>query len=111
MKHILVKIPTRSRPDDFLRLYNDLKLKESGNHKITYLISIDDDDATMHTNAIKDATKDSLLISAPRAGKIGSVNRDMEYAPNDYDIVMQPADDFIVKLDGWDNYVVEEMEL
>jgi hypothetical protein len=49
------------------------------------------------------------VIFAERAGKIGSINRDMEYAPSDYDIIMQPADDFTCRVAGWNTRIVEEL--
>lgn len=115
MAHILCKIPTRGRPDQFIKTFESFHLLESGKHKITYLISIDEDDRTMDNLAKqlrneKYNSPNFIIVTAQRAGKIGSVNRDMNQAPDDWDIVMQPADDFIALVQGWDDRVVEELE-
>jgi len=114
MANILCKIPTRSRVDAFIETFDSFHGRQSNDHIIHYMISIDDDDDEMqkwadtYSHGLRKAN--AHVISAPRAGKIGSVNRDMEHAPDDYDIVMQPSDDFICLVDGWDKRVVEELE-
>lgn len=113
MHHLLVKIPTRSRPKEFLRTLETFVSKQSGDNKITYLISIDDDDYSMdHTVLYAARTligKDGIIVLRSRAGKIGSVNRDMDRAPDDYDILLQPADDWVARVHGWDQYIVDEL--
>ena len=51
--NILCKIPTRSRPDKFFATLDSFVQKESGEHNIHYLISIDNDDESMHTAQVK----------------------------------------------------------
>lgn len=111
--HILCKIPTRSRPEQFIKTLSSFVNNESGLHKITYLISIDYDDDSMDHLVLKKTReligKDGIIVLGSRAGKIGSVNRDMERAPKDYDILMQPADDWMVKKENWDDIVAREV--
>jgi len=114
MAHILCKIPTRTRPQQFDATLRSFVQHQIDAAKVTYMISCDNDDDTMKEYV--DANKSWLteigakVVWADRAGKIGSVNRDMEYAPEDYDIVMQPADDFTCQYTGWDQRVVEELD-
>jgi hypothetical protein len=110
---ILCKLPTRGRPEKFFATLESLTSRASGDHDIQYLVSIDDDDNTMHTSKVLgklEAMAGVDVVSAPRAGKIGSVNRDMAHALDGWDVVMQISDDFICLVDGWDNRIAEEME-
>lgn len=84
--HLLVKIPTRSRPKQFLKTLESFVKHQSDKNKISYLISIDIDDDTMKDKEVLDRTIELIgpsgqIIVGPRSGKIGSVNRDMNYAP------------------------------
>lgn len=118
--YLLCKLPTRGRPTKMFETLDSLIERQSGEHPVHYLISMDNDDDTMNNpevirllTAYNDRPDKRFVIDwqfAPRAGKIGSVNRDMECAPPDWDVVMQIADDFICLVDGWDNRIAEEME-
>jgi hypothetical protein len=110
---ILCKLPTRGRPEKFFATLESLTSRASGDHDIQYLVSIDNDDNTMHTSKVLgklEAMAGVDVVSAPRAGKIGSVNRDMAHALDGWDVVMQIADDFICLVDDWDVRIAEEME-
>lgn len=115
--NLVCKIPTRGRPEKFFATLVSFVTKQSEKNNVQYLISIDDDDETMPLESINNTLIDMrvddicTVISAPRAGKIGSVNRDMEHAMEGWDIVLQPADDWICHGEDWDQRIVEEMEL
>ncbi len=122
MANILVKFPTRGRPDAFFRTLDSFIAKQSGKHDIHYLVSLDDDDDTVDASFIDGLKAHGIgnhsqklgycvnWIIGIRAGKIGSCNRDMQFAPPDWDIVMQIADDFICHGEDWDDVIVEELE-
>lgn len=120
MAKILVKFPTRGRPDKFFETLDSFIEKQSGKHSIHYLVSLDEDDETACVSFIDDlkiraseGLDEGFCIDwryAPRAGKIGSCNRDMEFAPPNWEIIMQVADDFICHGQNWDDRVVEELE-
>jgi len=115
MAKILCKIPTRSRPEAFHKTFESFVKHQSNDHSVHYLISIDDDDQEMinYKNAHAKYLEDlgANVVVGPRSGKIGSVNRDVNMAPPGWEIIMQPADDFECLVQGWDNRVVEELDL
>ena len=109
---LLVKFPTRARCDKFFTVLDSFVSKQSSEHNCHYLVSCDNDDETMNNPEIIKRLESYDNLSYyfdERAGKIGSVNRDMDKAPK-YDIVMQPADDWMALVEGWDKRVVEEMD-
>lgn len=119
MANILVKFPTRGRPDAFFKTLDSFINKQSDKHSVHYMISLDEDDETASHEFVNEL-KARALVSyeldycidwnfAPRAGKIGSVNRDMEFAPPGWEIVMQIADDFFCHGQDWDDRIVEEL--
>tara|TARA_Y100000996_G_scaffold121288_1_gene90912 strand:+ start:1725 stop:2423 length:699 start_codon:yes stop_codon:yes gene_type:complete len=110
---LLVKFPTRGRCDRFFTVLDSFVEKQSGDHNCHYLVSCDNDDETMNNpETIKrlESYDNLSYYFDDRAGKIGSVNRDMDKAPN-YDILMQPADDWLALVNGWDDRIVEEMDV
>ena len=110
---ILVKIPTRARTEQFFSVLNLIVESTSGDHNYHYLISCDNDDEQMNNPEVINRLESYDNLSYyfdERAGKVGSVNRDMDKAPKNYDILMQPSDDSIVVEDDWDKRIVEEMD-
>lgn len=115
MARILCKIPTRTRPSEFDATLQSFVEMQSSVVKVTYLISLDNDDDSMreYVDAKKEWLEDigARVVWGERAGKIGSVNRDMEYAPEDYDVVMQTADDFRCLEFGWNSRIMQEISV
>ena len=115
MARILCKIPTRTRPGEFDATLQSFVEMQSSVVKVTYLISLDNDDDSMreYVDAKKEWLEDigARVVWGERAGKIGSVNRDMEYAPEDYDVVMQTADDFRCLEFGWNSRIMQEISV
>lgn len=108
---ILVKFPTRERPDQFLKVLNLLNEKATDRDNIDYLISWDSDDPTMNGNVIAEAALIvDYLISIPAVSnnKVHACNRDIEKA-NDWDIVVLISDDMIPQIDGWDEVIRQAM--
>lgn len=111
---LLVKFPTRGRNDKFFDVLDQFVNSQSGNHDCHYLISCDNDDETMNTpETIKrlESYDNLSYFFDERAGKIGSVNRDIEKVSSDYDILMQPSDDWEVLQKGWDDVIVQELDI
>jgi hypothetical protein len=111
MYRILVKYPTRQRPDLFLKTLEGYIQKASDNTNIQYLISIDNDD-----NLTK-LVIDSALSLHPNVSvfqgdgstKIEACNRDIEKA-NDWDILLLVSDDMECVADGWDIRIRNDFE-
>ena len=108
--HILIKFPTRSRPEQFLKVLNLLNEKATDRGNIEYLISWDSDDPTMNGNVIAQAADITSIISVPGVSnnKIHACNRDVEKV-KDWDIVVLVSDDMIPQIDGWDEVIRQAM--
>lgn len=109
---ILVKLPSRSRPHKLLDVLKKYIKFAGTDYNITYLISIDDDDASM-TEPIKKQIRDLgpsvVLVSGISKSKIDACNRDMsEDIVNAHDILMLASDDMIPIKDSWASIVVQK---
>lgn len=109
---ILVKYPTRSRPELFLKTLKEYVDNESGANQIQYLISYDSDDAKMTEEVIKKALsfpKDITLVKGESKTKIEACNADVSLIPY-WDIIILISDDMHVQTHGWDARIIRDMQ-
>jgi hypothetical protein len=114
MKHILLKYPTRQRPEKFMSNLNSYLNKASGKHKITVIISMDTDDALLNNEHVRQFLEskntDNVIVSffyGESRGKIHAINRDI---PNSsWDILISTADDMEPVENNWDDIIVNDM--
>lgn len=105
---ILVKFPTRGRPEQFLRVLRGMVLMSADPENIKYLISIDDDDQTMTESVFKDAysiTTGIRFVNGTSKTKMEAINRDMDKPQPVWDIVLLASDDMIPQVQGWDEVI------
>jgi hypothetical protein len=110
MLKLLIKYPTRQRPELFLKTLSEYISKSVDDNR--YLISYDEDDASMTKEVFEAAYKISNFIDLyPGKGvsKIEACNRDMEKA-KDWDIVLLASDDMRPVTFGWDKRIKEDMQ-
>lgn len=108
---ILVKYPTRSRPELFLKTLKEYIDNESKSNEITYLISYDADDATMTDEIIDQASKFGgyiILVQGNSKTKIEACNADVHLI-KEWDILVLISDDMHVQIHGWDARIVRDM--
>lgn len=108
---ILVKFPTRSRPAKFLQTLQGYIDKAADLSNVTFLVTYDDDDATMNNSAILNKLEQLQVhaIGGSSKSKIHAINRDMDMAL-EWDICMLASDDMICQVHGWDERLREEMK-
>lgn len=109
---ILVKFPTRSRPEQFLKTLSEYYRKAKDNSKIEYLISYDLDDSKMSAGIIAQAQSlgsNVKCIGGNSKSKIDACNRDIT-KPYNWDILLLVSDDMIVQVDGWDEVIRSKMK-
>lgn len=107
---ILVKFPTRERPQQFLKVLNLLNEKATDRNNINYLITLDGDDHSM-TQLVKDAAlnvNNVTIVIGKSDSKIHACNRDMEVNTG-WDIVILVSDDMVPQVDGWDEVLRQSM--
>ena len=111
---LLVKFPTRNRPQRFLDVLSQYVESSEDKENIHYLISIDHDDPKMTDEVCKEAAsivgKNITIIRDSSAGKIHACNRDMDKAPDEWDVVILASDDMLPRAQGWDNVIRGEFE-
>jgi hypothetical protein len=104
---ILVKFPTRSRPEQFLKTLTEYYNKAKDNSNIDYLISYDLDDSKMTPLVIARAQslgKNIKLVGGYSKSKIDACNRDIK-KPYKWDIILLVSDDMFIQVDEWDEVI------
>ena len=114
--NILVKWPTRGRPDRFIANLRQWRRLESGRHQVRYLISIDQDDALMTAPAMqRQLTELNALVRIGPGGrsKVAACNSDTsEYLSEsgfDAQTLILASDDMHPMLGGWDDVIAAKM--
>jgi hypothetical protein len=115
MYNILIKFPTRGRPDKFFKVLDCYISKAKNLSKIAFVISFDEDDKTMNNSKVLDtlqAYKNKIKLVYFIGGsktKIQAVNADMEKVSG-WDILLLASDDMIPVEDGYDEIIRQDME-
>lgn len=108
---ILVKFPTRSRPELFLAaLTKAIKFQQTKN--VTYLVSYDEDDKSMTNELIEVVSYEYPFVKFVKGSsksKIHACNRDLNEFNEHWDILVLLSDDMICNKVGWDSYLIKEM--
>ena len=108
---ILLKFPTRSRPEQFIKTYREYIEKADRPDFIRSLITLDQDDSTVtptFITEIKSIHPQSLIKVGYSGSKIAAVNRDMEHA-GEYDILLLASDDMVPIVKGYDTIIRDAM--
>lgn len=106
---ILAKFPTRERPNQFSKVLNTYREYAENLDNIEFLVTIDADDTTM--NSVIPSIEELVTLDIGfSTGKINAVNRGMEKAVSDWDILILISDDMIPQVEGWDKVIVDSMK-
>ena len=109
---ILVKFPTRSRPDQFLQTFSTYITKADDPKHIRFLITLDANDDTVtpeFLQTIHNIHPHVKYVVGTSKNKIDAVNRDMDQA-GDYDILLLASDDMIPVVQGYDRIIRDAMK-
>lgn len=113
MMRILVKFPTRSRPQ---KAFNALRacMKNQTTKNVIYMISYDRDDASMANANVENALSDlgsSLIIldKGVSVSKIQACNRGLKELKRNWDICLLLSDDMSCIQKGWDKMIIDAM--
>jgi hypothetical protein len=108
---ILVKFPTRGRPNKFLDTYEKYVNLAQNKNDLFVMVTLDTDDETVTSEFIENIKSkfSNVQIDIGISGtKIKAVNRDMEKAPY-YDILLLASDDMVPMVDGYDEIIRKNM--
>ena len=108
---ILIKFPTRGRKNKFFNVLKKYQTFLSDINNVTFLISIDEDDADMNNSdslEILSTFKNCKVIVGKSNSKIHAVNRDID-KDGDWDIILLASDDMIPQVKGYDQIIINKM--
>lgn len=103
---ILFKYPSRGRRERFLKGMENILLHIKDENNFQILVTADEDDPQMEE--LPDF-KNTLVIYGKSDSKIHAINRDMELADPDWDIVVCMSDDMEFNLYGFDDCIRIDM--
>jgi hypothetical protein len=111
---LLIKFPTRNRPDKFFQVLSLYAQKAKDLNNIAFLISCDEDDSTMNNpeviSKLEKAKKKIKLAYyfGNSKTKIEAINADMDKVKG-WDILLLASDDMIPVADGYDQDIRDIM--
>lgn len=111
---LLIKFPTRNRPNKFFEVLNEYIKKAKNLNKIAFLISMDSDDPAMNNESVKNKLNEIsktirlVYFYGNSKSKIEAVNSDMEKVAG-WDIVLLASDDMIPVVEGYDYIIRKDM--
>lgn len=102
---ILVKLPSRSRPQQFLRVLKGWVDKAHDLSGITWLFSFDTDDPTMqdmHRHLEPMLGNRYKVVYGTSKSKVEAINRDINEVTEPWDVLLVLSDDMVCVRQGWD---------
>lgn len=108
---ILVKFPSRERPDRFKRCIDDYFIKSRG-RSVHYHATLDEDDPKLeeYLTICKQYSRILSYSISKSTGKIHAVNRDMDIIPFKWTILVLASDDMLCRTIGWDTIIIADMK-
>ena len=114
MSRLVIKFPTRNRPDKFKTVFSKYMSFLSGRHDVRFVVSMDENDATMNTPEMREwfeTQKKSVDIKycyGYSKTKIEACNADM--AGEDGDVLMLASDDMVPIQTSYDDVIMKCFE-
>lgn len=105
---ILIKYPTRGRPNKCIKTLEKYINLAIDIDNIKIIVSIDDDDKTVSENMFR-IHSCVEVISGPSLGKIHAINRDIPDT-SIFDILLLASDDMIPEVKGYDDIIRNKMK-
>lgn len=113
MIDLLIKYPTRSRPEQFKSILQQYVSKLSGKYKVKFIISMDTNDATCNNESMRSfletiKTKVDLeYFFGESKNKIDACNRDI---PSDgWKVCLLVSDDMTPRVNNFDEIIMRDM--
>jgi len=106
---ILLKYPSRSRPNLFADTVNEWQKRAAQPEKLQWLVSLDADDASLSEYRSKCDALDIDPIIGTSKTKVEAINADMQLARDPWDVLVLVSDDMRPVVDSWDDIIREQM--
>lgn len=107
---LLVKFPTRNRPEKFFNTLDQYYKLLSGKNNVQFLITCDNDDLTMNNDDVKKrllSYKNLTIKYGDHKSKIEAVNADLN--SKDFQIILLASDDMTPVVEGYDDIIINKM--
>lgn len=107
---LLIKFPTRGRPDKFFSILDKYYQKLSGKNNVQFLITCDNDDLTMNNSVVITKLKQykNLTVNfGDSKTKVEAINADLNNVI--FDILLLASDDMIPVTDNYDSIIIVNM--
>ncbi|KKM89238.1 hypothetical protein LCGC14_1250640, partial [marine sediment metagenome] len=107
---LLIKWPTRGRPDKFFEVLAKYRAMLSGRHDVRFLVTCDEDDSTMNSPDVRQRLAEipGVQFSFGRHnGKVAAINANMDV---DFDVLLLASDDMIPQVHGYDDVIMSRMK-
>jgi hypothetical protein len=107
---LLVKFPTRNRPEKFFKALDIYYSLLSGKQNVRFLITCDTDDITMNTPEVIERLKqynNLEIIFGNNKTKIEAINYGLDNQK--FNIILLASDDMIPVVQGYDDIIVNSM--
>lgn len=110
---LLIKFATRGRKEKFYQGLQNIHDTLSGKHECLVVVSIDSDDSVMcaEVENVRNNYQNVLIFVGPPNGKIAAINRDINYLPYDWDILINFSDDMRFVFNKWDLHLLHQIKL
>ena len=115
MARLLIKFPTRQRPDLFKRTVQTYVDNLADPENTRFLFTFDTDDTTMEREWV-DPFLASLGVGYTRRwgvskSKVDAINRDLNEYDYPWDILLLASDDMLPNVHGYDNLIRQQFEV
>jgi len=115
MFDLLIKFPTRGRPDKFRNQFDKYYNMLSGEHPVKFVVSMDEDDHWMNNADMKwwlgpdnGGRKNIFFYYGNSKTKIEAINADMHHH-KDWKILLLASDDMTPVVHGYDKIIMDDM--
>ncbi len=108
---LLIKFPTRGRPERALAALDIHRAMLSGRHAVRFVVTLDDDDASMRTRTVRRALRampNVRVYWGRHENKVEAVNADVTWPP-DWDVLLVTSDDMVPVVPGYDAVICADM--
>ena len=111
MSRLVIKFPSRNRPEKFKTIFTRYSTMLSGRHDVRFVVSMDEDDATMNNESMREWFEtrkrniDLKYSYGHSKTKIEACNADLE--GEDGDVLLLASDDMNPVINGYDGLIME----
>ena len=108
---LLIKFPTRGRPDVFKKTFSIYYNMLSGKYDYEFIVTMDEDDRTMNNAKMiefLDQKKNITYCFGNSKSKIEAINANMEGV--DFDVLLLASDDMVPLVKDYDDVICENMK-